>query len=43
MRSCKAGRPLASLNKGTTIDMVGTDDADRVRAPVLVGFAGMFS
>jgi hypothetical protein len=32
---------LASLNKGTTIDMAGADDADRARVLVLVGFTAI--
>src|SRR4029078_9699783 len=41
IRSCRAARPAASLNKGTTIDSVGADGEVRVRAPALVGFAAI--
>src|SRR5262249_5855490 len=38
----RVGRPLASLNKGTTIDKVGADDEARAREAGLVGFTAIF-
>src|SRR5215471_2153322 len=43
MRSCRAGRPLASLNRGITTDNVVIEDDVRPRAPGLAGFVAILA